>query len=57
LKFLNIAQGSLNEVETHLLLSRRIGILDSTSLEALLRTSDEISRMLAGLRRSLKRKL
>jgi four helix bundle protein len=57
LRFLNIARGSLNELETHLILSRRIGILDSSVLERLLQTSDEISRMLAGLRQALKRKL
>jgi four helix bundle protein len=57
LRFLNIARGSLNELETHLILSRRIGLLDASALERLLQLSDEISRMLAGLRQALKRKL
>lgn len=57
IKFLNIAQGSLNEVETHLLLSNQIGYLQSDALQDVMQTSEEIGRMLAGLRASLKRKL
>ncbi len=50
---LSIARGSLMEVETHLLLSVRVGLLKQTTLEPLLTMSDGISRMLAGLRRAL----
>jgi four helix bundle protein len=57
LKFLNIACGSLNELETHLILSQRVGLLEADALARLLQRADEISRMLSGLRRSLKRKL
>ena len=57
LNFLSIARGSLMEVETHLILSQRVGLIDQTTLNALLKTSDEISRMLSGLRRALEAKL
>ena len=45
------------EVETHLLLSQRVGLLNQTTLDALLTMPDEISRMLSGLRRALEAKL
>ena len=57
LNYLSIARGSLMEVETHLLLSQRVGLLDQTTLDSLLTMSDEISRMLSGLRRALEAKL
>ena len=57
LNFLSIARGSLMEVETHLILSQRVGLIDQPTLDALLKTSDEISRMLSGLRRALEAKL
>lgn len=57
LNHLSIARGSLKEVETHLLLSQRVGLLDQTALDSLLTMSDEISRMLTGLRRALEAKL
>jgi four helix bundle protein len=57
LKHLSIARGSLLELETHLLLSQRIGLLQTSTLDPLLAQSDEIGRMLLGLRRALKRKL
>jgi len=56
-RYLNIARGSINELETHVLLSHRVGLVDGSTLERILRAADEISRMLAGLRESLKRKL
>ena len=57
LNHLSIARGSLMEVETHLLLSQRVGLLNQTTLDALLTISDEISRMLSGLRRALEKKV
>ena len=56
LNFLSVARGSLMEVETHLLLSQRVGLLNQTKLDSLLTTSAEISRMLSGLRRALEKK-
>jgi four helix bundle protein len=53
LNFLSVARGSLMELETHLLLSQRVGLVYQPTLESLLVASDEISRMLTGLRRAL----
>jgi four helix bundle protein len=44
------------ELETHLILSQRIGYLSEDRLTSLLRMTDEISRMLSGLRKSLERR-
>jgi len=57
LHYLSLARGSLKELETHLILSQRVGLLAETNLEALLALSDRISRMLSGLRKALRRKL
>ena len=57
LNHLSIARGSLLELETHLLLSEQVGLLDETRLNSLLAQSDEIGRMLLGLRRALKKKM
>lgn len=57
LNHLSMARGSLMELETHLLLSRRIGILPQQTLDPLLTQTDRISRMLSGLRRALEAKL
>lgn len=53
LNFLGIARGSLMEVETHLILCQRVGLIQRTDLENILSLTDQISRMLAGLRKSL----
>ena len=57
LNHLSIARGSLMEVETHLMLSQRVGLLEPSELENLLVLTDRISRMLSGLRKSLLQKL
>ena len=57
LNHLSIARGSLMEVETHLQLSQRIGLLSLQTVDGLLTLTDEISRMLSGLRQSLESKL
>ena len=57
LNYLSIARGPLMEVETHLLLSQRVGLIKQTTLDALLAMSDEISRMLSGLRRALEKRV
>ena len=50
LNHLSIARGSLMELETHLLLCRRVGLLDQENLDPLLALADRISRMLSRLR-------
>jgi four helix bundle protein len=56
LNFVSTARGSLKELETHLILCQRVGLLKTQDMEALLKLADEISRMLSGLRRSLEAK-
>ncbi len=56
-QFLRIAQGSLKELETHLLLSGRVGILDAPALAELLARCEEMGKMLRALIRSLQSKL
>ena len=57
LQFLSTARGSLMEVETHLLLSQRVGLLPQDELDKLLNLAEQISRMLSGLRQALESKL
>lgn len=49
-----IAHGSLREVETHLLISQRLGYLDETVCEALMNQAAEVGRLLQGLIRMLR---
>ena len=53
IQFLRIAQGSLKELETHLLLAERVGILGRDGVAPVLTECDEIGRMLRALIRSL----
>ena len=53
--FLRMAQGSLKELETHLLLSARVGLIAEPSVEPLIEHSEVIGRMLRGLIRSIER--
>jgi four helix bundle protein len=49
LNFLRIARGSLKELETHLILAERVGLLGSGATAPLLDQTDEVGRMLHGL--------
>jgi four helix bundle protein len=53
LQSLSVASGSLAEAETQLIIANRLEMLPLERLEALLRQSEEISKMLGGLKRSL----
>ena len=53
LQSLSVASGSLAEVETQLIIANRLEMLSQAEKEALLAQTDEISRMLGGLKRSL----
>lgn len=55
-QFLRIAQGSLKELETHVILCGRVGLLDHAAADVLLGRSDEIGKMLWSLIRSLQQK-
>ncbi len=54
-RHLAIARGSLKELETHLILSQRIGMVPQKILNDLLCLTEEVGRMLAGLRNALRR--
>jgi four helix bundle protein len=56
LHHLSIANGSLMEVETHLLLAEKLSFLTTQQINQILATTAEVGRMLAGLIRSLKNK-
>ncbi|GHD14404.1 four helix bundle protein [Tianweitania populi] len=45
-QFLKIAQGSLKEVETHLLIAERIGLTSSGSIRPLLDLAESIGKLL-----------
>jgi four helix bundle protein len=55
-QFLRNAQGSLKELETHLLLAGRVLCASPAETEPLLVKCDELGRMLRSLSRSLQRK-
>ncbi len=56
LHFLSIAHGSLCELETQLIIGRRLGYLVEESLKEALDLAGEVGRLLNGLIRALKRK-
>jgi four helix bundle protein len=52
-QFLRIAQGSLKETETHLLLSSRVGLVKEIEVRDALLACEDIGRMLRSLIRSI----
>jgi four helix bundle protein len=54
---LRIAQGSLKELETHLILAEKIGLVPALAISEPTLLADEIGRMLRALIRSLQDKL
>lgn len=57
IRFLRIAQGSLKELETHLLLAIDVELTHKERATLSLELADEIARMLRALIRSLQSKL
>jgi four helix bundle protein len=57
LQFLRVAQGSVKELETHLLLCQRVGLTNPPQTGPALERVSEISRMVISLIGSLQRKL
>jgi four helix bundle protein len=55
-QFLRIAQGSLKELETHLMIAERVGLAVAEAIDPLMRRADDIGRMLRSLIRSLQDK-
>lgn len=54
---LRIAQGSLKEFETHVILAQRFGLVVSETSTRLLTKSDQIGRMLRSLIRALQKRI
>ena len=54
---LRIAQGSLKELETHVILAQRVGLVVSETSTRLLTKSDQIGRMLRSLIRALQKRI
>ena len=54
--FLRIAQGSLKELETHLILSQRVGLTPAEAVAPLLDRCEILGKRLRALIRSLQRK-
>ena len=53
-RFLQISMGSASELEYHLLLSRDLGLVDTTTYDQLTQATIEIKRMLTSLIQTLK---
>ncbi|MFH1921143.1 MAG: four helix bundle protein [Planctomycetota bacterium] len=56
LHFLSIARGSLKEVETQVIIARRLGYIDAQKESELTNLTEEVSRLISGLTNSLKKK-
>ena len=56
IQFLRIAQGSLKELETHLILAQRVGILADVALATPIGLADQLGRILRSLIRALQAK-
>ena len=54
--FLYIAQGSLKELETHLILSGRVGLASKEKIKKIIFQSEKVGKILGGLIRSIEKK-
>jgi four helix bundle protein len=52
---LRVAQGSLKEFETHVELAHRVGLVDEPTLTNVLKSSEEVGKMLRSLIRAVAR--
>jgi four helix bundle protein len=57
IQFLRVAQGSLKELETHLLLAQRVRLLEDLKLHPLLTLTEEVGKLIRSLLGSLQRRL
>jgi four helix bundle protein len=55
LHFLSVAYGSLQEVETQLILAQRLGFASEQKIDSILAQCGEVGRLTNGLRRSLRK--
>ncbi|WP_082143844.1 four helix bundle protein [Nitratireductor soli] len=56
IQFLRIAQGSLKELETHVILASRLEFMEETRSQGLLSAADEIGKMIRSMIRRLQEK-
>jgi four helix bundle protein len=56
IQYLRIAQGSLKELETHLLLAERVGVVGSGSINMPMAQCEAVGKMVRSLIRSLQQK-
>jgi four helix bundle protein len=56
IQFLRVAQGSLKELETHLILCGEVRLMVETEVASLLSQTDEIGKMMRSMIRSLQQK-
>ncbi|WP_292894973.1 four helix bundle protein [Nitratireductor sp.] len=56
IQFLRVAQGSLKELETHLMLASRLNMLEEGRLQELLQAAEEIGKMIRSMIRRLQEK-
>jgi four helix bundle protein len=52
-QFLYVASGSLSEVETQMEVARRLNYVEAKAAEEFFRSSDEVGKMLTGLRKAV----
>lgn len=52
---LSVAHGSLRELETHLLIARRLGVMNQKAVKGILEQAAGVGRLVNGLANSLKR--
>ncbi len=57
IQYLRIAQGSLKELETHLLLASRVDLAEKASTEASIQQCEALGKMLRSLIRSLQQRV
>ena len=55
-RFLRIAQGSLKELETHLILASRVGLTTEGEMDPILEHCEKLGKMLRALIRSMQNK-
>ena len=55
--YLSIAQGSSSDIDTQLIISHKLGYIGDEDLNKMIKQLDNISKMIVGLRKSLKIKI
>ena len=56
-RFVGIAQGSLDEVETQIMIAKRLNYLEESEYLAIMNLANEVGKMLNGLNSSLVKKI